>query len=54
MIFNYSNMWHYTINTQLNRIEVTADSGKVIAFIEYRDFGSHYPYFSFLLDNQSF
>jgi len=45
-------MW-YTINTQLNRIEIIA-SGKVIAFVEYKDFGSHYPYFSYLLDNINF
>jgi len=43
---------HYTINTTLQRIDIMHDN-IVIAFINAEYF-NYYPYFMFLLDNQTF
>ena len=43
---------HYTINTTLQRIDIMQDN-IVIAFITAEYF-NYYPYFMFLLDNQTF
>ena len=43
---------HYTINTNLSRIDIMQDN-IVIAFITAEYF-NYYPYFMFLFDNQTF
>jgi hypothetical protein len=45
---------HFFLNLTEQRIEITAPNGFVVAFIEYRNFGTGYGYFAALLDNQNF
>ncbi len=43
---------HYTLNTKLQRIDIMQDN-IVIAFIT-AEYLNHYPYFQYLIDNQTF
>jgi hypothetical protein len=43
---------HYTLNTKLQRIDIMQDN-TVIAFIT-AEYLNHYPYFQYLIDNQTF
>jgi hypothetical protein len=45
---------YYHLNTQKQRIEITAHCGYVIAFIDYCHFGKGYGYFAALLDDVIF
>jgi hypothetical protein len=43
---------HYTLNITLSRIDIMQDT-TVIAFIT-AEYLNHYPYFQYLIDNQTF
>jgi hypothetical protein len=43
---------HYTLNTTLSRIDIIQDN-IIIAFIT-AEYLNYYPYFQYLLDNQTF